>query len=83
MLIGEAIYMLQFEIGSVIGLMAPPAFLFGASAAACAYLERKDKPGISLVVKLGSAAAFVILWLLPMLDKILYSFSGVLNVWGN
>jgi hypothetical protein len=72
--------MLTLTLESLLGQYALPLGVVGAGAIAASVLERRDKKGWALVVILGVAIVFFFAFALPMLDRMMWMFSGILQL---
>jgi hypothetical protein len=72
--------MVSMSLRQLIEQFSIPALIMGGSAAVSTYLEHKERPGLSVMVKVAGVVIFVLLWLLPMLDRLSWMFRGVLSI---
>jgi hypothetical protein len=75
--------MLSWSMSNILQEVWQPLLIIGAGAVGEVYFERKDKPGVAIMVKLVALAAFLLLWLFPMFDRISWMFRGAMTLpWG-
>jgi hypothetical protein len=74
------VQMFSLSMSAIISELLPPALLMGGGAIACVYLEKKERPGLAAFVKIGVVGAFILFWLLPMVDRLFYLFTGALSL---
>jgi hypothetical protein len=72
--------MWNLSFANVIEQMMPPALILGGGTAVSAYLEKKDRVGLSIVVKIGAIVIFLFCWLVPTLEKMMWLFRGAMSL---
>jgi hypothetical protein len=72
--------MFSLSMASLVETLLPPALIMGGGAIACAYLEKKERSGLAVFVKVAVIGAFIVFWLLPMVDRLFYLFTGALSL---
>lgn len=72
--------MFSYSFGNVFEQLATPALILGGGTAVSAYLEKKDRVGLSIVVKIGAIIIFLFAWLVPTLEQMMWLFRGAMSL---
>jgi hypothetical protein len=68
------------SMNGILQEMWQPCLILGGGTVISGILERKDKQGAAMIVKIAALVLFVFIWLFPMLNRLSWLFRGAMSL---
>jgi hypothetical protein len=72
--------MLTFSMSGILESLAVPFAAIGGNLILCKFLEKKGREGTAVFVNLAVLALLFLFWLLPLIDRLFWLFTGALSL---